>query len=177
MHAMTRPPIALIGIMGAGKSAVARELGYRLGVDAEDLDDMLEADVGCSIGEYFAREGEAAFRRREGELLRAAVDRGARVIACGGGIVIDAAQRLLLLKRCHAVWLEVTIPEAWRRVAASGRVRPLLHGTAPEDTLAMLLARRAALYSEVARIRIATDGRSPRDIAGDVIDSLAGNRA
>src|SRR6185436_5381496 len=98
-------PIALIGLMGAGKSAVAQVLGERLGVAVADLDAYLEAEEGCSITELFDRAGEAHFRRREGEVLRQALDAGARVIASGGGVVLDPAHRRLLRERCRVVWL------------------------------------------------------------------------
>src|SRR5690242_2685082 len=99
-------PIALIGMMGAGKSSVARVLGERLGVSVADLDGMIEAIEGTSIAELFERAGEPWFRRREGELLAEALRSGVRVVACGGGIVLDPARRQLLRERCRVVWLE-----------------------------------------------------------------------
>ncbi|HEY6867428.1 MAG TPA: shikimate kinase, partial [Candidatus Eisenbacteria bacterium] len=71
------PPIALVGLMGAGKSEVARRLGERLGVAVADLDSMLEAEQGCTIAELFQRDGEPAFRRREIRLLEQALAAGA----------------------------------------------------------------------------------------------------
>src|SRR5690349_24908644 len=123
-------PIALIGLMGAGKSAVARVLGERLGVSVADLDGMIEAVEGGSVSELFERAGEAWFRRRESELLAEALRSGVRVVACGGGIVLDPARRKLLRERCRVVWLEVPAAEAAQRVSAEGGVatRPMLAG-------------------------------------------------
>jgi shikimate kinase len=170
------PPhaIALIGLMGAGKSSVARLLGERLGVSVADLDGMIEAVEGCSVAELFERAGEAWFRRREGELLREALGSGVRVLACGGGVVLDPAHRALLRERCRVVWLEVSPAEAARRVAASNGIeaRPLLAGAAPGDRLSALLAERAALYAEAAHARIVTDGLSPQQVADAVIAAL-----
>ena len=92
-------PIALIGLMGAGKTTVARVLGERLGASVADLDAMIEAEEGRPIAELFAHEGEAWFRRREGELLDRVLRDGVRVVACGGGIVTDpeAEARKILL--------------------------------------------------------------------------------
>src|SRR2546428_7633249 len=90
------PPIALIGIMGAGKSAVARLLGERLGTVVADLDAMIEAEEGSSVAELFERAGEGYFRARESELLARALSAGARVLACGGGVVLDPARRAML---------------------------------------------------------------------------------
>ncbi len=160
-------PLALVGMMGAGKTAVARVLGERLGVAVADLDAYIEAAEGCGIGELFEREGEAYFRRREGEVLRQALAAGVRVIACGGGVVLDPAHRALLHGHCDVVWLEVSAAEAERRIAGLGG-RPLLAGAPPRDRLAALLAERGPLYAEVAHRRIDTGTRTPEQVA-DVI--------
>src|SRR5881409_531040 len=131
-------PLALVGLMGAGKSAVTRILGERLGVTVADLDAFIEAEEGCPIAELFEREGEGYFRRREGEVLRQVLEAGARVIACGGGVVLDPAHRAVLRDRCRVVWLEVSAAEAAHRVGdADGR--PLLAGAAPVPRLTALL--------------------------------------
>lgn len=161
-------PIALVGLMGAGKSAVARVLGERLAVAVADLDAYIEAAEGCSISELFEREGEAWFRRREGEVLRQALDSGARVIACGGGVVLDPVHRRDLRERCQVVWLEVAPEEALRRMDST-RSRPLLAGDAPARRLATLLAERAPLYAEVAHDRVVTDGRTVEAVADAVL--------
>jgi shikimate kinase len=165
-------PIALIGLMGAGKSAVARILGERLGTAVADLDAMLEAEEGLSIAELFARSGEAWFRRRESELLERAIAAGALVLACGGGVVLDPRHREALRARCHVVWLEVTPTEAARRVKSDGDTRPLLRGADEVAELERLLAARATLYAEAASLRIATDGRTEAQVAGAVIDAV-----
>lgn len=161
-------PIALVGLMGAGKSAVARVLGERLAVAVADLDAYIEAAEGCSIAELFEREGEAWFRRREGEVLRQALESGARVIACGGGVVLDPEHRRDLRARCHVAWLEVAPEEALRRIGST-RGRPLLAGAAPAERLAALLAERAPLYAEVAHHRVATGGRTAEQVADAVL--------
>jgi shikimate kinase len=171
-------PIALVGLMGAGKSAVARMLGERLGASVADLDTMIEAVEGRSIADLFEQSGEAWFRRREGELLAQVLHQGVRVIACGGGLVTDPALRRVLHERCRVVWLEVSPAEAARRVAAQsaepGRVRPLLAGGEPADRLAALLEARAPLYAEVAHARVATDGLDAARVADAVLGALAG---
>jgi shikimate kinase len=166
-------PIALVGIMGAGKSAVARILGERMGTLVADLDAMIEAEEGASVAELFERTGEPYFRRRESELLARALSAGARVIACGGGVVLDPARRELLRTRCRVVWLEVSPAEAARRVGEGAPGRPLLRGGAPEALLAAALAARAPLYAEVAATRVATDGRSAEQVAAKVLEALS----
>lgn len=161
-------PLALVGLMGAGKSAVARILGERLGVTVADLDAYLEAAEGRPIAELFEREGEAYFRRREGEVLRQALAAGAQVIACGGGVVLDPAHRALLRERCEVVWLEVSPAEAARRVGA-GAGRPLLAGSPAQARLESLLAERGPLYAEVAHRRVDTERLAPEAVADAIL--------
>ena len=169
-------PIALIGLMGAGKSTVARLIGERLGVAVADLDGMIEAVEGCSVAELFERAGEAWFRRRESELLAEALRSGVRVVACGGGIVLDPAHRELLRERCRVVWLEVAPAEAVARLRAAGGepggTRPLLRGGDPEARLLELLHEREPLYAEAALVRVATVGRTPEQVAVAVLQAL-----
>jgi shikimate kinase len=161
-------PLALIGLMGAGKTAVARVLGERLGVAVADLDAYIEAAEGRSIGELFEREGEAYFRRREGEVLQQALASGAQVVASGGGVVLDRAHRALLRERCDVVWLEVSAAEAARRIGGAGG-RPLLAGAPTRDRLEALLAERGPLYAEVAHRRIDTEALSPEQVADAIL--------
>jgi shikimate kinase len=176
MQTPDRRPIALIGLMGAGKSAVAQALGERLGVSVADLDRMIESVEGCSVAELFERAGESWFRRRESELLAEALRSGVRVVACGGGVVLDPSHRELLREQCRVVWLEVPPEEAARRLSEAGgdpsRTRPLLAGGDPEERLSALLAARTPLYAEAAHHRVATAGRTPDEVAVAVLSAL-----
>ena len=162
--------------MGAGKSAVARILGERLGTVVADLDAMLEAEEGRTIAELFEHAGEAYFRRRESELLEQALAAGAQVLACGGGVVLDPARRAALRSRCHVVWLEVSAAEAARRVAADGGTRPLLRGGTPAAELARVLAARSPLYADAAAVRVPTEGRTPAQVAEVVLEAVRAAR-
>lgn len=165
-------PIALVGLMGAGKTAVARILGEKLGTAVADLDAMLEAEEGCSVAELFERDGEPAFRRRETRLLEQALAAGADVVACGGGIVLSPAARGVLRARCRAVWLEVTPEEGARRVRETLARRPLLTRGDPRARLEALLAERSPLYAEVAVARIPTGALDPGQVAEAVLRAL-----
>jgi shikimate kinase len=175
-------PIALVGLMGAGKSTVARALGERLGGAVADLDAMVEAERGCSVAELFEREGEPAFRRLEGRILEQALAAGAGIIACGGGIVLDPEHRRLLATRCRVVWLEVSPAAAALRVASARDSRPLLAAGPEGETLAllqrlgMLLAQRRPLYEQVAQARVPVEGRTADEVADEVLRVL-GRRA
>jgi len=162
--------------MGAGKSAVARVLGERLGVSVADLDGMIEAVEGCSVAELFERAGEAWFRRRESELLAEAIRSGVKVVACGGGVVLDPERRRMLRERCRVVWLEASPATAAERLEAAGgdtpSVRPLLAGRPARERLETLLRERAPLYAEAAHARVVTDGKSPEQVADAVLTAI-----
>jgi shikimate kinase len=165
-------PVALVGLMGAGKSAVARALGERLGTAVADLDALLEAETGRSVGQLFEEHGEPWFRAREGELLREALDAGARVVACGGGLVLTPRHRALLGERCRVVWLQVTPAEAARRIGGDAALRPLLAGGDVPKRLERLLEERRPLYAEVADLTLPTDGADPEGLAERILSGL-----
>lgn len=173
MNSSDRRPIALVGLMGAGKSAVARLLGQRLGARVIDLDLELEAEEGASISEIFTTRGEPEFRRREAALLARAIESGAGVLACGGGVVLGAGSTAQLRDRCRTVWLEVTPSCAAIRAGRDGAIRPLLEGGPAQARLQALLAERAPLYRGVASHRVATDDRTVEQVADAVIEALA----
>lgn len=162
-------PIALVGLMGAGKSSVAHALGQRLGGPVCDLDELVEAAAETEVAELFEREGEAGFRRRETDALEQALTTEPRVLATGGGIVTQERNRAILRDRCRVVWLTVTPAEAARRVRAQVNVRPLLKGAAVEERLEMLLRERTALYEMVAEFQVPTDGRTAAEVAEAVL--------
>src|SRR5262245_53605412 len=116
-------PLALIGLMGAGKTSVAQTLGERLAVPVADLDAWVEAEAGVSVAEVFEGDGEPAFRARERRALDQALAAGVRVLACGGGVVLDPTARARLRESCRTVWLEVSADEAARRLGEQGVAR------------------------------------------------------
>lgn len=168
------PPVALIGLMGAGKSTVARILGERLAGSVADLDSMIEAEEGCRISALFAREGEAWFRAREAELLERVLAAPVSVLACGGGIVLDPGSRERLRGSCRVVWLEARPEVAAGRLRHESAERPLLGAGPPRERLAELLDARRALYAETAHVRIDTSGRDPEAVADAVVAALDG---
>jgi len=165
-------PVALVGLMGAGKSAVAQRLGARLSVTVADLDSRIENGAGRSIAQLFESSGETTFRNLETAALQQAVREGAGVIACGGGIVMRSENRVLLREQCHTIWLDVEPAEAARRVRGLGPMRPML-GTGPaEQRLSELRRERHEAYAEVAVACIDTTGRDPDEVAELVLKSL-----
>ena len=89
----TPTTIVLVGLMGSGKSTVARRLATRLSTDVADTDEIVEAQTGRTVREIFDTDGEAAFRDAESKALETALASGAGVVAAAGGVVLSAANR------------------------------------------------------------------------------------
>jgi shikimate dehydrogenase len=163
--------IALVGLMGAGKTQVGKILARLLKLPFVDADREIEAEAGMAIAEIFAREGEAGFRVRERRVLdRITSVPGGSVLATGGGAPTDPGSSRLLKDRCLCVWLHVlprtaalrTIPPSGR---ASGDKRPLLAGTDPEARLGALEAERRGAYASCAELLVSTEGREAIEVA------------
>ena len=152
-------PIALIGMMGAGKTSVGRRLAHRLGRAFVDADRELEARCGVSVATVFELEGEDGFRQREAALIDELTARPGLVLATGGGAVLRAENRACLRERAFVVYLRTSPHEVWLRTRRD-RSRPLLQTANPRARIAELIATRDPLYRETAHLTIDT-GRQP----------------
>lgn len=163
------PLVVLVGPPGAGKSTVGALLAERLGTQVRDTDADVEALAGKPIPEIFFEDGEPAFRELERQAVRAALTGHPGVLALGGGAVMDPGTRALLSG--HAVvFLEVELADAVKRVGLDAP-RPLL-AVNPRQQWRTLMEQRRPLYAEVARAVIATAGRTPHEVADDVLAAL-----
>ncbi|MER7808891.1 3-dehydroquinate synthase [Streptomyces sp900116325] len=166
---MSGPLIVLVGPMGVGKSTVGELLADRLGTTYRDTDTDVVAAAGKPISEIFYDEGEEHFRELEREAVRAAVAEHTGVLSLGGGAVLDETTRTLLAD--HAVvYLSMDVEEAVKRVGLN-TARPLL-AVNPRRQWRELMDARRHLYTEVARETVATDGRTPEEVAQAVLDAL-----
>lgn len=166
---MSGPLIVLVGPMGVGKSTVGELLAERLGTTYRDTDADVVAAAGKAIAEIFFDEGEEHFRELERRAVRDAVDQHTGVLALGGGAVLDAKTRALLAGRPVA-YLAMDVEEAVRRVGLN-TARPLL-AVNPRRQWRELMDARRHLYEEVARTTVATDERTPEEVAQAVLDAL-----
>jgi shikimate kinase len=167
----TGPRVVLVGAMGAGKSTVARLLAEKWSVAARDSDADVEAAAGSSVQDLFVQHGEQHFRRLERDAVRRALAEHDGVLALGGGAVLSEETRELL--RGHTVvFLDVDLADAVRRVGL-GAGRPLLLGNV-RGTLRTLLAERRPVYLSVATHRVDTSGRTPQQVADDVLTLVEG---
>lgn len=164
-----RPKAVLVGPMGVGKSTVGQLLAERLGVGYRDTDDDIVREQGRTIAEIFADEGEPGFRAIEKRAVRRALAEHNGVLALGGGAILDADTRAALAG-LSVVQLSMDADEAVRR-AGLNTARPLLAVNARERWEELMEARRH-LYAEVARVVVATDGRSTEEVTQAVLDSL-----
>ena len=163
------PNVFLVGPMGAGKSTIGRRLARHFGLAFIDLDDELEARTGASVKLIFELEGEAGFRARESALLAELAQADGRLLATGGGTVLDAGNRALLRSRGFVVWLRASVAQQLRRLERD-RKRPLLGGPDRRARLEQLAAERDPLYAEVADLTASAEDLS----AGVAAQPLAG---
>ena len=147
--------IALIGLPGSGKSTVGRQLARRFDISVFDSDHVIEQQLGCSIRDYFEREGEAAFRDVEESVIDQLTQHPTGVLSTGGGVVLRPANRQHLHARTHVVYLCSSPDELFRRLRYDTQ-RPLLQVADPLSRLRDLYAQRDPLYRETAHFIVET---------------------
>jgi shikimate kinase len=163
--------IFLIGPMGAGKSAVGRQLARELHLQFVDSDDEVESRTGVDIAFIFEKEGEAGFRKREAAAIEDLTNMDNVVLATGGGAVIRPENRTHLAGRGFVVYLYTSVAQQLTRTA-KGRERPLLEAGDRRAILEELLERRDPLYREIADLVVDTDGRKVRSVANEIVAHL-----
>ena len=161
----------LVGPMGAGKSAVGRQLARLLHFDFVDSDDEIERRTGVDIAFIFEKEGEEGFRTRETKVIDELSQRQGIVLATGGGAVISPENRNRLGARGYVIYLHTTVQQQLQRTNR-GRNRPLLENADPEQVLTALMEVRDPLYREIADLTVETDGRHVKEVAAEIRDAL-----
>lgn len=139
--------IALVGLMGVGKSTVGRRLAHRLGLPFADGDDEIERAAGMSVSEIFATMGEEAFRDGEARVMRRLLEGPRMVLATGGGAVLNPETRALLKTNAVMVWLRADLKTVASRVQRRD-TRPLLRGKDPYQALTAMAEVRYPVYAE-----------------------------
>jgi shikimate kinase len=162
--------IALVGLPGSGKSTVGRQLARRLQLPFIDSDHIIEQRLGCSIREYFEREGEERFRDVE-EAVLDELSQQPGVLSTGGGAVLRQANREHLRTRGKVVYLKSSPEELMRRMRHDTQ-RPLLQVADPLQRLRDLYAVRDPLYRETAHFEIETGRPSVATLVNMIIMQL-----
>jgi len=162
---------ALIGLPGSGKSSVGRQLARRLQLLFVDSDHAIEQRLGCSIREFFDREGEAPFRDLEQAVLDDLTRTHQGVLSTGGGSVLRQANREHLHQRAHVIYLRSSPDEIFRRLRHDAS-RPLLQVADPLQRLRDLYADRDPLYRETAHFVIETGRPSVATLVNMIVMQL-----
>lgn len=142
-----RRTIALIGLMGVGKSTVGRRLAKRLHLPFVDGDVEIEAAAGMTVADIFAQLGEPEFRAGEARVMKRLLEGPRTVLATGGGAALNPETRALLKRRAVTVWMRADLQVVAQRVLRRD-TRPLLRGRDPLETLTALAEARYPVYAE-----------------------------
>ena len=167
--------IALVGLMGAGKSTVGRRLATRLGMQFVDADHEIEAAAGCTIPEFFERHGEAAFRDGERRVIARLLRSEPKILATGGGAFMDPDTRKRLKRRAISVWLRADLDLLVSRVTRRDN-RPLLKQGDPRDIMQRLMDERYPVYGE-ADIIVDSDEGPHEAVVERIVAALDSLRA
>jgi shikimate kinase len=157
--------------MGAGKSAVGRQLARMLHLTFVDSDDEIESRTGVDIPFIFEKEGEEGFRQREAKVIEDLTLRDGIVLATGGGAIVDNDSRSHLGARGFVVYLHTSVKQQLVRTK-KGRERPMLENGDPGEILETLMAKRDPLYREIADLVVETDGRKVKAVAEEIAERL-----
>lgn len=150
--------IVMVGMMGAGKTAVGRALAARLKVPFLDSDHEIETAANMTIPEIFARDGEPFFRLKERQVIARLLTEECGVLSTGGGAFLAPENRETITQHGASIWLQADLEVLWNRVRHRD-TRPLLKTADPKATLTELYQRRVPLYAE-ADLSVASDGQA-----------------
>jgi shikimate kinase len=168
---LRRRTIALVGLMGVGKSSVGRRLANVLNLPFRDTDAEVEAAAGRSISDIFADLGEAAFRDGERRVIARLLDGPPHVLATGGGAFMNPETRELIKGKAVSVWLKADLEVLARRVGRKD-TRPLLAGKDPLEVLQAQAEARYPAYAE-ADVHVETGDAAHHVTVDQVIKALA----
>lgn len=171
MKAELRRTVVLVGMMGAGKTAVGTALARFLDVPFLDSDEEITRAAQRTIAEIFERDGEAFFRARESEVLQRLLSGAPAILSTGGGAYLAERNRALITEKGVAVWLKADLELLWNRVRHK-TTRPLLRTADPKATLRQLLDVRAPVYALADVVVEAAPDYSVEDMAGKVLAAL-----
>ena len=165
--------VVIVGMMGAGKTAVGTALARQLGVAFRDSDEEIVRAASRSIAEIFERDGEAFFRAREAEVITRLSRGPPCVLSTGGGAFLAPANRQVIHDVGISVWLRADLDLLWQRVRHK-TTRPLLRTPNPRETLRVLYEARLPHYAEADLIVDAVPELSVESMASRVLDALRG---
>lgn len=164
--------VVMVGMMGAGKTAVGRALAARLGVPFLDSDHEIEAAANMTVPEIFTRDGEAFFRLKESQVIARLLEEERCVLSTGGGAFLRPENRRMISERGVSVWLNADLDVLWSRVRHKD-TRPLLRTPDPRATLRGLYEARVPIYA-LADLHVRSDGAAAiEEMVDRVLAALA----
>lgn len=165
----------LIGYRGTGKSTVGRVISQRLGRPFVDSDDEIERLAGCSIAEIFANEGEAGFREREAQIVQQLASGPQAIVALGGGAILREANRTAISSG-RVVWLQAAPKTIHLRINAdqtTAERRPNLTAAGGFNEILQILRQREPIYKSSADVIIDTQGKTPEQVADEILHAIS----
>ena len=163
-------PIALVGLMGSGKSVIGRRLAKELNLKFADSDQLVKKMAGVSIVDIFDLAGEAKFREMEFRVIQKQLDKPPHVLATGGGAFCEPETATLLCENTIVVWLQASSDTLLKRIGDTTS-RPLLQTGSPIKILRQLQTARAPFYRK-AHIHLNTDGLTVRKSLSSLVSAL-----
>lgn len=170
LNALGNRPVVLVGLMGAGKTAVGRKLAARLAMPFVDADHEIERAASMPVPEIFAAYGEPEFRRLEASVMARLMTAGRQVIATGGGAFMNPATRSTVKENGVSVWLSADLDLLMSRVSRKP-TRPLLQNDDPRAVMQALMDVRYPVYAE-ADVRVESRDVSKDAMADAVVQAL-----
>jgi shikimate kinase len=164
--ALLKRTIALVGLMGAGKSSVGRRLAVQLGVPFKDADDEIVIAAGRPIADIFADRGEDEFRAGERRVIARILDEPPHILATGGGAFMNPVTRVVLRQRATTIWLRADLDTLVKRVSRRDD-RPLLRNADVRAVMADLMEKRYPVYGEADLIVESREG--PHNLTVDAV--------
>jgi len=171
MKLKLKKTVVLVGMMGAGKTAVGKSMAANLEVPFLDSDEELERAANMSIAEIFERQDETFFRERETQVISRLLRRKCAILSTGGGAFLQERNRAIIGERGVAVWLRADLQLLWSRVSHK-TTRPLLHTADPYETLRQIYEERVPIYAKAGVVVDANAKYSVDDMARAVIRAL-----
>jgi len=166
---MNYKKIALIGMMGSGKSAVSEVLASKLGFRRFEADEIFEEQNSIKIKDFFKNYGEESFRKKETEILKEILKQDNFVLSCGGGVVLKEENRKLLFNNeILTIYLKASSETIYDRIKAD-KTRPLLLVDNPKNEIEKILLKRENLYKN-ANLTITTDNKTINEIAEEIVN-------
>lgn len=170
----------LVGYRGSGKTSVARCLADKLGMPCVDTDAWIETHTGSTIRDYFASHGESAFRDVESLAIKTLENEPPHIVSLGGGAILREENRQSFQKAGWVVWLRASAEELARRIAGDPTTadrRPALSKLSGYDEIVQLLEVREPIYHQVSHFVVETEGKTPENIAEEILSWIAGMEA